>query len=136
MNQGVIQIILAAFGSAGFTAVVAGFFARNKTRAESENISAEAAQVIREAAAGMVEDYRKDNAMLRQRLTETDEQYSATRAQLSQTSRQLEDTSRQLRVTTEVLREAIATLRGVGVDVSNLLRQREIEELLRDGREL
>lgn len=133
MTQGAIQIVLAALGSAALTALIAGIFARNKTRAESESLSAEAAQVIREAAAGMVEDYRKDNAELRKQLSEYRQQNQEHSDQHEKTRRALGKATRQSEVVSEVLRELLDLLRQMDVDVSRYVRRREIAALLETG---
>lgn len=109
MSDGIIQIIIGLGGGAGVTALIAGLFNRNKTRAEKEQIGAEAAQIITNAAKSLVGDYRDDNAKLRQKLSETDVE--------------LERCRDQLHATTETLREALPLLRSTGADIARLTRR-------------
>jgi hypothetical protein len=109
MNQSLVQIIIAVGSSAGLTTLIAAIFNRNKSKAEQEQISAEATQIITNAAKGLVNDYREDNALLRQKLGETEQKLASATSQLESTTR--------------ALREAVSALRETGADVSRLIQQ-------------
>jgi len=109
MNEGIIQIIIGLGGGAGVTALIAGLFNRNKTKAEKEQIGAEAAQIITNAAKGLVDDYRNDNIKLREKLAQTE-------ARLEEVTDRLDDA-------VAALREAIPLLRAGGADLSRVVRR-------------
>lgn len=120
--QLVIMFIIGIAGSAGVSALVVGFFNKNKTSAESESLKAEATKTIRDAASAMVADYREDNKELRDRLDEMEEKFNTTNQQLAITQRQLTLTQGRLETATKAFSEAVILLKEARVDVSKLVR--------------
>lgn len=113
-----VQIIIGAASTGVIGAILAGLFARRKTAAESEQISAEAAKIIQGAAASMVKDLQAENEKLRARLDESDRKLDGIEVELDRTNRQL-------RITTDAFVEAIVTLKELNVDVSRMIRHVE-----------
>ena len=119
----IVQLLIALGGGAAMTAIIGGFFQKNKVRAEQKQISAEAAQIITNAAEQLANNYRVDNQQLRDQLAETRDKLQVTETSLQTTQEQLRINGRELVSTNERLDKAIDMLTAMGGDVSTLVRQ-------------
>lgn len=119
----IVQLLIALGGGAAMTAIIGGFFQKNKVRAEQKQISAEAAQIITNAAEQLANNYRVDNKDLRDKLAETQDKLRVTETTLETTQEQLRINGRELANTNERLDKAIIMLTAMGGDVSTLVRQ-------------
>lgn len=113
-TEAILQVLIALAGTGAIGSVVVGIFSRKKTKAESEKISAEAAQLVQSSLSGLVKEYREENEGLRTRLDNLDRDFQELRGRF-------DDTNRNLRIVTNGFVEAVSTLRDLNVDITRLV---------------
>lgn len=114
----IVQLLIALGGGAAMTAIIGGFFQKNKVRAEQKQISAEAAQIITNAAEQLANNYRLDNQQLRTEVSELKAQLVLTEQSQTGLQNQLRQTSRELQIAGTRLDTAIGIIEAMGGDAS------------------
>lgn len=89
MNDTVLQLIIGVAGSSLITTLIAAIFNRNKGRAETSQVEADATKLIREAASGMMQEFKDDNADLRTRNQKLEEESDELRSKVRDKDREL-----------------------------------------------
>lgn len=111
MSETVVQVIIGIAGSSLITSILAFFFNKNKTKAETEQVSADAAQKIREAATGMVQEFRLDNSELRERNDALEEERREMRRTIERKDDFIGDARRAMTQTGRIIAEKGLDLR-------------------------
>lgn len=120
---GIAEILIGLGGTAALAAFITGMFQKGKVKAERQQLSAQAEQIITTAAESLVKSYQKANLDLQTELAATKTELSTTRRDLGMAQRELNRNSAQLRETNRRLNVAIDLLENMGADVTTILHR-------------